>query len=174
MDNNYTSGQNKKNEFQLKTEIEKYLFEINDRNFTTCTLRIAMVYGESISEKKGLLVNTLVTIAKEKKELIIQGGNQKRPQIHVSDVANIFLDLIEIDAQKISGKSYNLVESNPSIKELGSYIKSFLPETKIKIIESREKEDTFSMSGKKLANELNLYPKITLIKGIDELMKINN
>lgn len=159
---------------ESKSEIEKYLLEINDSNFTTCALRIAMVYGESISKKKGLLVNTLVTIAKEKKELIIQGGNQKRPQIHVKDVANIFLDLIEIDAHKISGKSYNLVESNPSIQELGNYIKSFLPETEIKIIESREKEDTFSMSCIKLANELNLYPKITLIKGIEELIKINN
>ena len=159
---------------ESKAEIEKYLSENNDSNFTTCALRIAMVYGKSISEKKGLLVNTLVTIAKEKKELIIQGGSQKRPQIHIKDVANILLDLIEIDSHKISGKQYNLVESNPSIQELGMYIKYFLPETEIKIVESREKEDTFSMSSIKLANELNLYPKITLIKGIEELIKINN
>ena len=92
----------------------------------------------------------------------------------MKDVANIFLDLIEIDAHKISGKSYNLVESNPSIKELGNYIKTLLPETTIKIIDSREKEDTFRMSGSKLTNELNLYPKIILIKGIEELVKMNN
>lgn len=153
-----------------KAEIELFLKEKTDYNFHTCSLRIAMVYGKSISNRSDLLVNHLVKIAKETGILNIFGGTQQRPQIHVSDVARIFTRLIQIKPSYISGKSFNIVESNPSIEEIAKCIKTFLPIIELNFLNQRENENSFFLSGAKIQTELNIIPSITLIEGIEQII----
>lgn len=149
---------------------EKILFELSDANFVTCSIRIAMVYGISILTRFDFLVNQLVTIAIKNGEISIVGGDQIRPQVHVQDVSDAFLKLISIDSQLISGKSFNLVSENPSIIELAALISRLLPQTIVNVLPKKINEDSFELDGTKIKNELGLYPKYNLDKGINELI----
>ena len=153
---------------------EEILMKTSYADFVTCSLRIAMVYGLSIVTRFDFLVNQLVKIAVENGKINIIGGKQKRPQIHVQDVTDFYLNLINIDSSLISGKSFNVVSANPSVNELTHIIKNFLPEAKICYFPN-ENEDSFEMNGARIKNELGLYPKYNLTKGINELIiHLNN
>lgn len=151
-----------------KMDMEQFLKTKTNPEFCACSLRIAMVYGKSISNRSDLLVNKLIKIAKETGQINIFGGKQRRPQIHVTDVARIMTQLIEMEPSLISRKSYNLVESNPSIEEIVYLIKIYLPNLELNFLEQKENENSFVLSGDKIDAELGITPKIKLIKGIEQ------
>jgi nucleoside-diphosphate-sugar epimerase len=158
-----------------KMEIEQFLKLKSDPEFCACSLRIAMVYGKSISNRSDLLVNKLIKLAKETGKINIYGGKQKRPQIHVTDVAKIITQLIDINPSLLSGESYNLVESNPNIEEIASLIKIYIPNLELNFLEQRENENSFVLSGDKIHGELGITPNITLIKGIEQtILNLNS
>ena len=155
-----------------KMEIEQFLKAKTNSEFCACSIRIAMVYGKSISNRSDLLVNQLIKIAKETGQINIFGGKQRRPQVHVTDVARIMSQLIEMEPTLLSGESYNLVESNPSIEEIANLIRTFLPNLELNFFKQRDNENSFVLTGDKMHTELGITPTITLIKGIEQTILI--
>lgn len=155
---------------ESKAKCEEILSMANDNNFVTCSLRIAMVFGLSILTRFDFLVNQLVKIAIDSGKINIIGGSQRRPQVHVQDVTDYYLNLITTEPSFISGKCFNVVSSNPSLNEITQTIQKFLPKTNISLSPGREDEDSFELNATKIKNELNFIPRCDIENGIQELI----
>ena len=155
---------------ETKALCEALLVKHNSDEFTTASLRIAMVYGLSPSMRYEFLVNNLSQTAKVKGELVIMGGSQKRPQIHVQDITDYFLKLISVDANLISGEAFNAVGENPTILDIAKIIKNHLPNTEIKILPSRPNEVSFELDGRKILQKIGIEPSYSISEGVLEIL----
>ena len=144
------------------------------------TIRLATVFGMSPRMRMDLLVNDLVYRAMTDKFLVIFESHFIRNYIHVRDVANTFLFLIE-NYEKCVGNVYNVGLSSANISKLhlAEKIKEYLPKTLIILNEFEQDSDkrNYIVSNKKLES-LGWLPTYSLDEGIQELLKgyqiINN
>jgi len=155
---------------ESKLKCENLLIKYFEKDFITCSLRSAMVFGLSQTMRTEFLVNKLTQLAFQSGKLSVQGGNQKRPQIHVSDLADAFLKLTQISVDKIIEPAYNVVCCNPSVLEIAMAVKNSLPETTIDFLDPRQNEDSFEMDGSKLKKLIGKYESKSISEGIKELL----
>tara|TARA_R100000963_G_scaffold32082_1_gene23630 strand:+ start:525 stop:1460 length:936 start_codon:yes stop_codon:yes gene_type:complete len=144
-----------------------------DSNRSGVVLRLATVFGLSPRMRLDLLVNDFVYRAVTDKLLVLFQSSFKRNYIHVRDIANTFLFVIE-NYDKCVGEPFNvgLSMANLSKLELAQCIKQYIPE--LVIIEEEFTEDfdkrNYIVSNEKLES-LGWSPKFTLDDGIKELIK---
>jgi len=144
-----------------------------DSNRSGVALRLATVFGLSPRMRLDLLVNDFVYRAVTDKLLVLFQSSFKRNYIHVRDIANTFLFVIE-NYDKCVGEPFNvgLSTANLSKLELAQCIKQYIPE--LVIIEEEFTEDfdkrNYIVSNEKLES-LGWSPKFSLDDGIRELIK---
>ena len=137
------------------------------------SLRLATVFGVSPRMRLDLLVNDFTFRAFNDKFLVLFEANFKRNYIHVQDIAETFLFMIN-NYDKCSGDVFNvgLSKANLSKLELALKIKEFIPE--LIILEEEFKKDpdqrNYIVSNEKLEN-LGWKPKYDLDYGIDQLLR---
>jgi nucleoside-diphosphate-sugar epimerase len=148
--------------------------EKSEAFFTTVSLRIAMVYGYSPRMRYDFIVNRLTLDAIEKEQITITGGKQKRPQVYIEDLSNIFLEFLSAGESSVNGESFNVVGVNPAIEEIADAVHRELPETKIEKLPPRENEDSFEMDGGKLKRIIKYAQQETLNAGIEGIISKYN
>jgi nucleoside-diphosphate-sugar epimerase len=75
-----------------------------------------------------LVVNLMTLTAFQKRRIIVMGGGlQWRPLVHLSDVSSAFLKVIKASEEKISGQIFNIGLDNFQIKNLAYLVKDLLP-----------------------------------------------
>ena len=67
-------------------------------------VRPATVCGYSPRQRFDVVVNILTNLAYWKREMTVFGGDQLRPNIHIKDMINAYLLLLEQPDNKISKK----------------------------------------------------------------------
>jgi len=83
--------------------------KLADKKFTTTMLRFATVFGLSPRMRFDLAVNGMVLgFFKNKQIPIMRDGKQWRPFIHVKDVAEAYITVIQAPEEKINGEIYNV------------------------------------------------------------------
>ena len=97
-------------------------------------IRPATVCGLSPRMRFDLTVNLLTIQALQKKEITVLGGKQKRPNIHIEDLTNVFIHFLNNKSKSIF---YNAGFENLSILEIAKLIKKKIP-CKIKIKKSND------------------------------------
>src|ERR1700745_1929840 len=68
---------------------EPILLRYQSPDFTTVIIRPATVCGSSPRQRLDLTVNILTNLAVNNRKITIFGGSQKRPNIHVDDIADL-------------------------------------------------------------------------------------
>ncbi len=111
---------------RFKAECEEILKPYQSENFTTCTIRPATVCGYGKRLRLDLSVNILTNLAINKGEITVFGGTQKRPNIHIEDMTNLYCQLLEIPKEKIAGKIWNAGYENHTIAEIAQMVKNVI------------------------------------------------
>ena len=75
----------------FKMNCEQILSEYQSDDFTTTTVRPATVCGYSHRQRLDVVVNILTNLAYHKREISVFGGLQLRPNIHITDMVEIYL-----------------------------------------------------------------------------------
>jgi nucleoside-diphosphate-sugar epimerase len=136
-------------------------------------LRLATVFGMSYRMRMDLLVNDFVYKAITDGYLVLFESHFIRNYVHVRDVANTFLFMIE-NYEKCNNNAFNvgLTSANCTKLELAKKIQQFVPD--LVIVENNFKQDfdqrNYIVSNAKLENQ-GWIPTFTLDKGIQELIK---
>ena len=154
---------------KFKADCESILKNYSSKEFTTVTIRPATVCGFAKRQRLDVVVNILTNLAFHKREITIFGGSQLRPNIHIDDMADAYISLIEADDLVINGKVYNVGYENHSVLELAK--------TVVKVIGSDvilKKMDTddlrsYHISSDKIKNELGFLPKRTIKDAVSDL-----
>ena len=117
-----------------KVKGEKIIIKEKNKNFFVNCLRMGTLYGPSPRMRFDLALNTMVGSAIQEKKIIIHGGDQWRPFLHVDDAADAFIKLIKNENKKLNGQIYNVGANseNVQIKDLAYIVKSLVPKSKIK------------------------------------------
>jgi nucleoside-diphosphate-sugar epimerase len=109
-------------------QAEEHNLGLSDDNFSVTALRNATVFGLSTRMRFDLVVNLMTLTAFQKGRIIVMGGGlQWRPLVHLSDVSSAFQKVIESDNSKVNGEVFNIGLSNFQIKNLAYLVREELP-----------------------------------------------
>lgn len=154
---------------ETKCDAEKALLD----NQNGIALRLATVFGLSYRMRMDLLVNDLTYKAITDGYLVLFESHFIRNYIHIRDIANTFLFMIE-NYEKCNSNAYNvgLSSANCNKLQLAEKIKEYVPE--LVIVQNEFKKDfdqrNYMVSNKKLES-LGWNPKYSLDDGIQELLQ---
>jgi nucleoside-diphosphate-sugar epimerase len=145
--------------------------------FTTVTIRPATVCGYSPRQRFDLSVNILTNHAYNKNHITVFGGQQERPNIHIEDITDLYVMLLDLPKEKIAGKIYNAGYQNRSISEIAGIVQDVmeqeLPERGRPTVETTPSEDirSYRISSEKIKRELGFVPTHTLEDAVRDLIK---
>ena len=87
---------------KFKADCEKILFNYNSKEFTTIVIRPATVCGFGPRQRLDVVVNILTNLAYHKRKILVLGGEQLRPNIHILDMARAYEALLKADKKNVS------------------------------------------------------------------------
>lgn len=153
---------------KTKVLAEKIIMEREN----SIALRLATVFGISPRMRVDLLVNNFVYESLVKKHLKIFEGNFKRNYVHIDDVVNVFIFMINnFSKHKSNVFNFGLEDANLSKLELANKIKKYVTELVIEESEFGKDPDKrdYVVSNKKILSTGYTFKK-NLDDGIKELV----
>ena len=154
---------------KFKAECEKIIAEYQSPEFTTVTIRPATVCGYSPRQRLDVVVNILTNLAFHKREITVFGGAQLRPNIHIADMVESYLVLLNAPAEKIAGEVFNAGYENQSVLELAETVKSVIGEDVKVICSPTDDNRSYHISSKKFAQALGFVPRHTIRDAVEGL-----
>ncbi|OQW46808.1 MAG: hypothetical protein A4S09_02560 [Proteobacteria bacterium SG_bin7] len=140
--------------------------------FTTVNVRPATICGYSPRQRFDLTVNKLTADALRKKLITVHGGQQRRPNVGMEDMINLYGNLIETKSELINGKTFNFGFENLKVIEIAELIKSELRDlpVEIKVTSTTDNRD-YHITSKKVLNTINYKPVSSIAKEVMNLRK---
>ena len=160
---------------QTKIRSENVVLDANGKSFSPTIFRTATLFGYSNRMRFDLVINLFTVQALFEGKISIEGGNQWRPFLHVSDAAEAYVLAIEKPTSKSHG-IYNLGydEYNYQLNKIGEFIKGSIPDVKIRYSDVMDKRN-YRVSFSKLKKSLGLKCTKSVSDGIKEIKaKIKN
>ena len=159
---------------KYKAMCEPILFKHQTKDFLCVTLRPATICGYSPRCRLDLTVNILTNHAYNNNKIIVFGGDQKRPNLHIKDMSEAYKLFLEAPEEKISGEIFNIGYQNYSVNEIADIIKSSLVklENRENIIIEKVKTDdnrSYQINSDKIFKVLGYKPLRTLEDAVYDL-----
>ena len=154
---------------KTKVEAEKHIMN----RINSVSLRLATVFGVSPRMRTDLLVNDFVLKAYKDKYLVLFEANFKRNFIHIDDVSDTFIYIIE-NWNSVKNNVFNVGLSSANLNKtqlceiISKFIKDFVY-LESEIGKDLDKRD-YIVSNEKL-EKTGWIPKKTIQDGISELIK---
>jgi nucleoside-diphosphate-sugar epimerase len=152
-------------------EAEQQNLSIADDNFSVTALRNSTVFGLSTRMRFDLVVNLMTLTAFQKGRILVMGGGlQWRPLVHVSDVSRAFQKILNSKRDLVNYEIFNIGLDNFQVKTLAYLIKDELP-TKIEIEIAPDDDDKrdYNVIFDKAEKILNFKAEKTLSSGVTEI-----
>lgn len=142
-----------------------------DKDINGVVLRFATAYGYSEKPRFDLVVNTMIGTSFFEGKIIVNGGGQWRPIVHVKDVARAIY--LGIHAQNPKYKIYNVGsnEQNYTIAQLAAEIKKELPNVEIIHNVSSSDRRSYKADFSRIKEDLYFMPNYSVREAIDEFYK---
>ena len=158
---------------ECKVNSEKFILDMNNENFSTCVLRFATAHGLSPRMRFDLLVQEFLRDALIDKKISIFGEDFWRPLIHVDDMVEACLKVINAKSEIISGNVFNVGsdKENYTKKQLAEIILEFVQDTEIEIIKSKTDPRNYKVSFEKITNLLNFDTKKSVRYSVLEILR---
>lgn len=155
---------------KYKVLCEEYLLDRNSPDFNVLVLRPSTVCGYSSRLRLDLTVNLLTIAALVNKRMTVFGGGQMRPNIHIEDMADLYVKTLQYEDNKIAGKVYNAGYDNFTVLEIARKVKKVLADRAIKIeITPSNDQRSYRVSSKKIKKELGFGAKRSVEEAIGDI-----
>ena len=154
---------------KFKGGCEKILNSYKSDNFTTTTIRPSTVCGYAKRQRLDLVVNILTNHAFHNKEITVFGGDQLRPNVHINDMVDSYLAVLDTPSKKINGEVFNVGFKNQSVNELANDVKEVIG-SDVKIIHTKSDDNrSYHVSSEKIRDVLNFNTKYTVRDAVSDL-----
>jgi len=158
---------------KFKGDCEPILLNYACDSFTTTILRPATVCGYSPRMRFDLSVNILTNQAINNKKIIVFGGEQMRPNLHIKDYCEFIELLINFDRKKINKEIFNVGHQNLKIKDIAFIVKKivdreFLSNVQIHNSPSNDNR-SYHINSDKAKKILYYTPRLTVENAVLEL-----
>ena len=154
-----------------KAKCEQILLDSTSDNFVPTIIRPSTVCGYSPRLRLDLTVNILTNHAINKGLITVFGGEQKRPNIHIEDMTDLYVFLLKQPDEKICNKVFNAGYENFSVREIAEIVQKSLggniPITTTPTNDNR----SYHVSSKKIKQELGFQAMHTIEEAVFDLKK---
>ena len=154
---------------KFKAECEIILNSYKSDNFITTTIRPSTVCGYARRQRLDLVVNILTNNAYHKKEIKVFGGNQLRPNIHIDDMVDSYVTILNSPNSKVNGQIFNVGFKNQTVNELAEDVREVIGrDVKITKLDSDDNR-SYHVSSKKIRDILGFVPQKTVKDAVLDL-----
>lgn len=156
---------------------EPFLLEHQSGEFTTVVIRPATVFGYSPRMRLDLTINILTNHAVNRGLITVFGGTQKRPNVHIDDVADLYVSLLEAPESLIAGEIFNAGYENHTIAQLAELVRRVveqeMPErAPVRVVTTPSNDlRSYHVSSRKLTQTLGWRPRRTIEDGVRDLCR---
>jgi nucleoside-diphosphate-sugar epimerase len=156
---------------------EPILLEQQAPDFTPVVIRPATVCGYSPRQRFDLTVNILTNHAVNTGRITVFGGTQKRPNIHIEDIVDLYVQLLREPEERIAGKVFNAGYQNHSIAEIAGIVRSVVQKEvpgreSVEIVTAKSDDiRSYHISSEKICRELGFVPKRTVEDAVSDLCR---
>jgi nucleoside-diphosphate-sugar epimerase len=154
---------------KFKALCEDILLKEATDDMTCLILRPATVCGYSPRLRLDLTVNILTNFAVNKGEIQVFGGDQKRPNIHIEDMTDLYIQSLEWPHEKIHKKIFNAGYENFTVNQLAEIVREKIGnQVVVKHVPTNDNR-SYHISSKKIADELGFTPKHSIADAVTDL-----
>jgi len=160
---------------RFKGLCEPLLLRQQAEDFTTVIIRPATVCGYSPRMRFDLTVNILTNHAVNRRVITVFGGRQKRPSIHIDDLAELYVRLLEYPAAALAAQTFNAGYENHTVAELAEMVRKVVeqefPEKRpIRLVTTpSDDQRSYHVSSTKIARHLGWTPQRSVEDAIRDL-----
>lgn len=156
---------------KYKALCEDVLLSKREPGFVTLVLRPATVCGYSPRLRLDLTVNILTNHAVNNNKITVFGGQQKRPNIHIEDMTDLYIKSLQWSDEAIDGKIFNAGYENHTVMEIAEMVRQAVGE-QVEIITTPTNDNrSYHISSDKIKQELGFTPQHTIIEAVQDLVK---
>ena len=139
---------------KFKALCEQELLEEREPGFAVCAIRPSTVCGYAPRQRLDVVVNIFTNQAFHNGKIKVMGGSQKRPNIHIQDMVNVYLHVLQQSDEAIDGKIWNAGDTNYPIMQLAEIVKGVIGDhVEINTVPTDDLR-SYHVSGKKIRDEI--------------------
>ena len=155
---------------KYKALCEEVLLEERQPGFATLILRPATVCGYAPRLRLDLTVNILTNHAVNRGTIRVFGGAQKRPNIHIDDMVDLYRMVLELPEDKIDGKIFNAGYENHTVMDIAQIVSTTVGgQTEIRV-EPTDDHRSYHISSDLIRKELGFVAKWTIRDAVSGLV----
>jgi nucleoside-diphosphate-sugar epimerase len=154
---------------KYKAMCEEVLDEERESGFVTVTLRPATVCGYAPRLRLDLTVNILTNHAINNNRITVFGGEQLRPNIHVEDMTDLYVRLLESPEEVIDGKIWNAGYDNLKVREIANVVRSEVGSNVDIVVTPTDDHRSYHVSSEKIRRELGFSAGRTVRDAVADL-----
>lgn len=161
---------------KFKGMCEPELLREASSGFVPVIIRPATVFGYSPRQRLDLVVNILTNHAVNRHKITAFGGTQKRPNIHIEDMADVYRLILEAPDHLVGSATFNVGHANHTISELASSIKSEVEQDlpghpAVEVVTSpTDDKRSYHISSAKIQKVLGYTADRTIENGVHDLV----
>lgn len=162
---------------KYKGMCEPLLFKHTDSDFVGVIFRPATVCGHSPRQRLDLSVNILANHAVNRNKILVFGGEQLRPNLHIQDYVDLCKLLLSAPDKKISNQIFNVGFDNMSIMAIAKTVKKVVEEAypekngiPIEVTKSNDPR-SYHINSNKIKRVLGFQPKYSVEDAVRDLCK---
>ena len=155
---------------RFKVLCEEILWEYQSRDFTCVTLRPATVCGYSPRLRLDLTVNILTNHALQNRRIRVFGGSQYRPNIHIDDVTDCYVQLLQLPDEAVAGKTWNVGYDNFTVRQIADQVRETIGDERIEIAtEPTDDLRSYRVDSERICRDIGFRPRKTVRDAIRDL-----
>jgi nucleoside-diphosphate-sugar epimerase len=155
---------------KYKALCEEVLAEFQAPDFTTVILRPATVCGYSPRLRLDLTVNLLTCAAVTKGKITVFGGDQKRPNLHIEDMTDLYVQLLREPAARVAGKTFNAGYQNHTVSQIAQIVRELIGPDRVEVLTTASDDHrSYHISSEKIRAELGFVPRHSIEDAVRDL-----
>ena len=154
---------------RFKADCEQILLEKRSPGFNVLVIRPATVCGYSPRLRLDLTVNILTNLAVNRREITVFGGSQMRPNIHIDDMTDLYVQSLQWTDEQVDGKVYNAGYHNHTVSEIADTVRSVVGEDVSIVTTPTDDNRSYHISSERIRRDLGFEAQHSIEDAVRDL-----
>jgi len=156
---------------KFKAMCEDVLLDAREPGFAALVLRPATVCGYAPRLRLDLSVNILTNHAVNERVIRVFGGDQVRPNIHIEDMTDLYVQTVSAPIECIDGKVYNAGYFNQTIGAIAQDVRSVVGPDVAITVEPTNDHRSYRINSDLIKRELGFSPRRDIQTAVADLCR---
>lgn len=154
---------------KFKAMCEPILLEKTSNDFITTVVRPATLCGYAPRQRLDLSVNILTNHAVNERLIRVFGGDQYRPNLHIDDMCDTYLNLLDQPESLVNGEIFNIGAENMTIREISELVAAEIGQPLEIRVENTPDNRSYRVSSEYIKEKIGFTPKLGVREAVRDL-----